>query len=899
MAAPVRRNFAHLTPAEQQAYVNAVRQVDLLTYADGVSYWDKQDQIHQGTHNHNGPSFIPWHRELCNRYEKLLQQVDPSVALHYWDWTQDPRNADDGAGGTVALTTNTLMGTASGTVAGTLAPLHNGDVLAGSRDATGNPADPPRAIKRFCVAGAPGVASDNAIVTGSDGLPQAQQWADFRVALESAHDTAHVFFGVGSNIRDPHKSFEDPFVFLLHANVDRLWATWQTQPGQEWRLDPDQTYGDESDTADAKGILHNLQPWDGTVEFGSPVEPWTGGSSEISVKNCRHPSVVAPPCYDTLPLTVEQVAPDPGQPIRFLDVYEGLQTARAFRLRVRGCRQVTANATLSGDPRFSLLSASVLSPEHEGYATTEALVWVLFAPGAAGSTASGTLDVTVPETGDTFSVAIEANVIAKPTVASCLVLDRSGSMDAASGLPGLTRMAVLRNAAPLFVTLLGDSDGVGVVRFDTDAVTATPVQVAGGLIGGVGRSAALGAIGTHATNPAGMTAIGDGIERAAADLGAVAGFDSTATVVFTDGHETEHKTISEVADLVTSRVYAIGLGTAAQLDPVALNALVDNTGGYLLLTGNPGPDDQLLLQKYFAQVLAGVTNADIVVDPDGFVPLGGEAVVPYDLTEAEVTSDVIVLSPAADAIDVVLEAPDGTLVDGSSGAEVAVGEEHQLVRVALAPPLLPAGRWLAHLKVDGGKLGRYVERLDREQRRDALIALKTHGLAYTLSVQARSSLHLAVHASQPSRRPGGSALLLATLTEAAIPLSHSAAVTARVTDPLGGVSVMTLAEVDGGVYSGTVPTPVAGVYRVLVRAEGATLRGHRFTREELRTLGAWVGGDDRPAPVDPGHDAGTERGPDWCRLLLCWLGDERLGRFLKERGIDPERLARCVAEVCG
>lgn len=170
-----------------------------------------------------------------------------------------------------------------------------------------------------------------------------------------------------------------------------------------------------------------------------------------------------PPCYDMLLLTAEQVAPAPGQPIRFLDVPAGQATARAFRLRVRGCRSVTAQATVSAG--FSLLSASVTSPEPEGFETRDALVWVLFTAGNAGDTASGTLTVTVPDTGDTFSVPIEANVVAKPTVASSLVLDRSGSMDLSSGVAGQTRLEVLKSAAPLFAHLLGDDDGVGVVRF--------------------------------------------------------------------------------------------------------------------------------------------------------------------------------------------------------------------------------------------------------------------------------------------------------------------------------------------------------------------------------------------------------------------------------------------------
>ena len=114
-------------------------------------------------------------------------------------------------------------------------------------------------------------------------------------------------------------------------------------------------------------------------------------------------------------------------------------------------------------------------------------------------------------------------MIAKPTVAASLVLDRSGSMDLPSGIASQTRMEILKNAAPLFVHLLDDDDGIGVVRFDTDAEPAPPadaVQVAGSQIAGVGRNDALQAISTHATNPAGLTAIGDGVEVASSQLAA-------------------------------------------------------------------------------------------------------------------------------------------------------------------------------------------------------------------------------------------------------------------------------------------------------------------------------------------------------------------------------------------
>ena len=895
MAGPIRRNVAHLSAAERQAYAQALRDVDLQAYADGVSYWDKQDQIHEGTHNHNGNSFIPWHRELVNRFEKLIQQVNPDMALHYWDWTQDPRAADDGEGGVVDLMTDDTFGTANGTVAGTLAPLHNGGNAAGARPTFGGPFTlPPIDITRGCAPGAPPVASDADIIGSTDGIPQAQQWTTFRQELESSHDSAHVFFGSGS-IFNPHTAFEDPFVFLLHANVDRLFAMWQAQPGEEWRLDPDQVYGDQKDTNDSRGILQSLQPWDGTVEFGAPIPPWTGGSSDIVVKNSRHPSVVRPPCYDTLPLTATQVAPIPGDPIRFVDVPTGEGTARALRIRVSGCHGVTAQASLAGDAEFSLLSASVSSPEPDGFEEEDLLVWVLFAAGAVGSTPSATLTVDIPGVAN-FVVPIESTVIDKPTVASSLVLDRSGSMDLASGVAGLSRVQVLRNAAPLFVQLLDPADGVGVVRFDTDAVEAEPVQVAGPEIGGAGRSDALSAIANHVTNPAGLTAIGDGVEAAAAQLGAAGGFTARATVVFTDGHETAAKYIGDVIDLIDSTVFAVGLGTADQLNPGALDDLANSTGGYLLLTGNPGSDDLLLLQKYFAQIIAGVSNNEIVVDPDGFVAVGSTTDVPFHLTEGDTRCDAVVLSTMSDALEAELIAPDGTRFDTSNGVVLTRTPVDLVLRLALpAPPSTSTGgQWRVRLRVDKRRLRKIVAGLNKRDDRAGLNRLERHGVGFSVTVQARSNVRLSVATAQASRRPGGTATVTAALSDFGIPLASSARVTARIDAPGGSVSIVTLVEHEPGQYVAEVPTNAPGVHRVLVTASGQTLRGEPFTREQLRTLAVWSAGDERP-PTS--HDPGTDR-PGLCELLKCLFSGRSLAEATKRAGIDVDEIRRCLDSAC-
>src|SRR5687768_15298776 len=113
----MRRNIAKVSAAEREAFRDAILQLNSTNYPDGVSFWDKQDAIHQATHVHGGPAFLPWHRELCNRFEELLRRGGSSTCLHYWDWTTDPRNSPDGSGGFVNLFStgaNGFMGSDSG-----------------------------------------------------------------------------------------------------------------------------------------------------------------------------------------------------------------------------------------------------------------------------------------------------------------------------------------------------------------------------------------------------------------------------------------------------------------------------------------------------------------------------------------------------------------------------------------------------------------------------------------------------------------------------------------------------------------------------------------------------------------------------------------------------------------
>jgi hypothetical protein len=281
----IRRNIATVSQEERDRFRDAIIQLDTaFAYPDGVSYWDKQDEIHQATHVHGGPAFIPWHRELCNRFEALLREVDPSLSLHYWDWTTDPRASPDGKGGFVNLFStgpDGFMGSSSG-IAGS--PLDDFDVF------------------RAVLDGAPAVASDAAIVATGNSAPKGEQFPLFRQALESAHNSVHGY--IGGTIGFGHTAFEDPFVFLLHSNVDRLWSCWQNAPGRGWRHSPSQVYGNEGSSP---AILENMEPWAGA----SGLRPWAPPENEQVAKSAKHPSVVKPTLYDKCPLPLfELVDPD-------------------------------------------------------------------------------------------------------------------------------------------------------------------------------------------------------------------------------------------------------------------------------------------------------------------------------------------------------------------------------------------------------------------------------------------------------------------------------------------------------------------------------------------------------------------------------------------------------------
>ncbi|MEM9545065.1 MAG: tyrosinase family protein [Bacteroidota bacterium] len=210
----IRKNAQTMLSEERYRFLNAIRELQPRGGVTFDRYNDFIDQHIVGTNEahtaggYDGDAFLPWHRTYLLRLERDLQALDPSVALPYWKFDAVANNlfspdflGQRSAGSFVTLnSTNPLFTWTIGTSTGIRRrPSFN--------DQIGYP---------------------TGIRTEADVFALGSDFDSFRTMEGNPHGSAHTS-AAGPNgwIRNFFSSPRDPLFFLLHCNVDRLWAKWQ------------------------------------------------------------------------------------------------------------------------------------------------------------------------------------------------------------------------------------------------------------------------------------------------------------------------------------------------------------------------------------------------------------------------------------------------------------------------------------------------------------------------------------------------------------------------------------------------------------------------------------------------------------------------------------------------
>ena len=553
--------------------------------------------------------------------------------------------------------------------------------------------------------------------------------------------------------------------------------------------------------------------------------------------------------------------------LSFTDIPEGIggtgvTTHRAIVFEVTTCR--TLHFTIIAGPSGGFgtpLGMTVEARSDEFAPTGFARLWISYTSTTSGANSAGSLTVRLDETGQTWPVNLSANTVPRPKSAVSLVLDRSGSMSEGAG-DGLTKVFKMREAAGIFINAMLPGDGIGLVRFDDTAQRIMDVVDVGALVTGVGRMDAINHINGNAFDPAGATSIGAGVVQGRDQLNAPRRPRPTRSE-----RCWSCRTESRIPDPcwiaspgASMRTPSRSASAPLHISVAALEALTQGTQGYLVVTGAITPDQSTRLSKYFLQILAGITNAAVIVDPQGVLDVEAEHRIPFQVTEADYGLDAFLLTPEPDSIDYQLATPDGSRVGVASAG--GLGTTEAVVRdgiafYRLALPAIPAsaggshsGTWHAVLKL--GRKGQ--SHASSSERGKGLIP-------YSFVAHAYSNLQLRVSISHSDYRPGAEVRIYATLLEYDVPVTGSRlSLWAEVRGPDG--SLRNLAgEPDGDSHSLRFATSLPGVYSIRVRAQGETLHGGRFTREQTLTAVA-ISGGARP-PVE-------RRCPSLC-TLFCRL----------------------------
>lgn len=268
----IRKNANALTNGERDRFVAAFAQLN----NQGLGRFADFRNMHVAVSSpqaHGAAGFLPWHRAYLLDLERELQAIDPSVALPYWRFDRPAPN----------IFTRDFLGVA--------------DPIGTVQFSASNPlqfwrTDGVQGINRrplFNTATAP-----PGLRTEAQTLALGNAYPAFRTMEFNPHGSAHTSFG--GSISSIPTAAKDPLFFLLHCNVDRLWAKWQRQFG---RFNAAQAASYDSNPGNPIG--HNLPdtmwPWNGVI---TPPRPPSAPGGAMAPSPCVTAPGAQPRVRDSL-----------------------------------------------------------------------------------------------------------------------------------------------------------------------------------------------------------------------------------------------------------------------------------------------------------------------------------------------------------------------------------------------------------------------------------------------------------------------------------------------------------------------------------------------------------------------------------------------------------------------
>jgi tyrosinase len=248
----IRKNATTLGAAERDRFLAALGTLN----ARGQGPYRIVRDMHNAASDreiHGNTGFLPWHRAYVLGLERALQAIDPTVAVPYWRFDR----------AAPALFTVDYMGGSD----------PSGQVMF----------RPGHALEHWFTDGLPGIVrmlgfalnapprlrneAQTINLGGANG-----DYAGFITMAGDPHGYAHTSFDPISPIFHPGQAVRDPLFFLLHCNVDRLWAKWQWIKRRTDVADP---LAYQDDVRDGTKRGDTMWPWNGIK--GAPRPPTAPG----------------------------------------------------------------------------------------------------------------------------------------------------------------------------------------------------------------------------------------------------------------------------------------------------------------------------------------------------------------------------------------------------------------------------------------------------------------------------------------------------------------------------------------------------------------------------------------------------------------------------------------------